>query len=269
MRNIFNRMDSRLLTFAGLEFFFWAMCSAYYPYLVVFLSGRGYSNTVIGTIIAVNSIILVLAQPFWGMVSDWQQSIKKVFIVLLVLSAGIMLSLPLYKSVLLTGIVLAILTFFESSMPPLLDCWVIQGLRNEQNIHYGAIRLWGSIGFAIMVYVFGIIIDKASVNIILPFYAIFAVINILICLRINSDQVAKPISLAHLKIGRLLKNYHYIVFIIFASVLFIPHKGIFSFLPKHIEALGGNRGQLGDGLFYDGFGRSTDIFIITFSHEKV
>jgi PPP family 3-phenylpropionic acid transporter len=245
MRNIVKQLNPKLLHFASLEFFFWIMCAAYYPFVVVYLSSKGYNNTTIGMIMAVNSFVLVFAQPFWGMVSDWLQSVKKVFIILLTVSACIYLSVPLYNSAFIIGIVLAVLTFFESSMAPLLDSWVVQGTKSEESISYGSVRLWGSIGFAIMVYIFGKMTNIFSINILFPSYAIFAVLTILICIKIKTDKPVVSVSFAHLKVGKLFKNYYYIVFLIFATVLFIPHRSAFIFMPKLIEELGGSKVELG------------------------
>jgi len=231
-----------------LEFFFWATFAAYYPYLMVFLDSKGLSNYQIGTIFATNSFIILLAQPLWGMVSDRIQSIKKIFIILLSITIILIGSLPFYNGAIPLGIILAIITFFESALVPLLDSWVIMGIRNNTNISYGNIRLWGSIGFALMVYIFGKFIAIKGVWILSLCFASFGILTILICLRITVNNPPSTSIVKNLKIIKLLKNYDYISFLLFAIVIFLPHKAAFIFLPRLIESIGGNTVLLGSSL---------------------
>lgn len=231
-----------------LEFFFWATFAAYYPYLMVILDSKGLSNLQIGTIFAINSFIILFAQPFWGMISDRIQSIKKIFIILLSITIILIGSLPFYNRAIPLGIILAIITFFESALVPLLDSWVIMGIRNNTNISYGNIRLWGSIGFALMVYIFGKFIDIKGVWILSLCFASFGILTIFICLRIKVSNPLSTSIVKNLKISKLLKNYDYISFLLFAIVIFLPHKAAFLFLPRLIESIGGNTVLLGSSL---------------------
>ncbi len=240
-----KEMNRIMLRFSGLEFLFWATCSAYYSFSIVYLNDRGFSTTAIGTIVAVNSFIIIFAQPFWGMVSDWLQSVKKVFIFCLGVSALMLLFVPLLHWVVWVGIFLALITFFESAMVPLLDSWVISGIKNDRNIAYGSIRLWGSIGFAVIAFLLGKVIDKTSVSIIFPAYSIMALLTILIASRIKIDKPVHVVPLRDLKVGKLLKNYAYVTYLLFAIILFIPHRASFIFLPLLMESVGGSREQFG------------------------
>ncbi len=242
--NILSKVNIRYVRFSSLEFFFWSGFAAYYPFLVVFLNSKGFSNTTIGTIIAVNSFIVVLAQPFWGMVSDWLQSVRKVFILCLSTAAILLQSLPMIESALLIGIILAVVTFFESPLNPLLDNWVVQGIRSEKNISYGQVRLWGSFGFSVLVYIYGWIIDKYSINIMFIIFGIVGFLTILVSRTVQVDKPVLKLNLKDLQVGRLFKNFYYVTFIIFSAVLFIPHKSSFTFLPSLIESVSGSKTDL-------------------------
>ena len=72
-------INKRQLYFSFLVLLFWGTFAAYYPFGVVILQEKGFSNTVIGTIMAINSMIVVFAQPFWGMISDRMRSVKNIY----------------------------------------------------------------------------------------------------------------------------------------------------------------------------------------------
>lgn len=227
-----------------LEAAFWAAFAVYYPFLTYFLKTRGYSNTIIGTITAVNSFIVIFAQPLWGVISDKLQSIRRVFIVCICATAIFMQPLPLVQTVLLTGCLLAVITFFESPLGPLLDSWVI-GIVKSEGVFYGHVRFLGSLSYAIAVSIFGIIISRFGTNIIFLIFAIGAVVNMFIASRIKTEAPVASLKLKDLKIGRLFSNYHYITFLLFAIILYVPVRTYFIFLPVIIESVSGNSSHIG------------------------
>lgn len=245
MRIRIKKIHPKQLRFSMLQFLFWATFAAYYPFIVVILQNKGFDNTAIGTILSINSFIVVLAQPFWGMVSDWLQSIRKVFFICFTISIVLLQLVPFIQSALFIAILLAIVTIFESPLNPLLDSWVIQGIRTEESISYGTIRLWGSIGYAILCLILGKILDQASVNILFPALAIMGVCTIIMSTRIRVDKPVSKIPVKKLELGRLLKNYPYMTFLLFSVVIYIPHKAAASFLPNLIESVGGTSGNVG------------------------
>jgi len=91
---------------------FWAFFASY-GFLVVFLRGQGLNSIQIGTIFSVCAVIGVLANPFWGLVSDWLNSVKKVFIICTIISILLFSVLPVIDTVLLMGFLVIVLTFLE------------------------------------------------------------------------------------------------------------------------------------------------------------
>ena len=133
-KRIFDKMNPKQANLSALQFIFWATFAAYYPFTVVFLQAKGFNNTTIGTILSINSFIVIFAQPFWGMVSDRLRSVKKVFLFCMIVAALIIQFFPVISSVIGMALLLATLTMFESPLSPLMDSWVIQEIRNEQDL---------------------------------------------------------------------------------------------------------------------------------------
>ncbi|WP_420806804.1 MFS transporter [Abyssisolibacter fermentans] len=50
-------------------------------------------------------------------------------------------------------IVMCIISFFKTVLPPLLDNWTIEEIKNEKKFTYRPIRLWGFIGFTLTVFI--------------------------------------------------------------------------------------------------------------------
>ncbi len=244
IHNYSSVSKTRYFKFSALQFAFWAMLAVYYPFFVVFLKEAGYSNTNIGIITSVNSVTIVISQPFWGMISDKMRSVKKVF-VFCMLAAGLsMLPLPFINSFLLMCICFAVITFFESPGSPLLDSWIVSASRNE-SFGYGHVRLWGSIGYAVFVWIFGMLFEVIDVSLMFPIFLVMALVTVFLTRFIKSDKPVNTVNIKDIKVGRLFKNFKYISFLIFALFLFIPNKAAYTYLPNLIESVGGSREQLG------------------------
>lgn len=241
-------MKNKRLQLSALQFFYWATVAAYYPFLVVFLDSKGLDDVQIGTILGINSLVLVFAQPFWGMVSDITRGIKKVCVTLLIISVVLIGLLPLFNGFLTLLIILAIITFFESSMAPLLDSWVIMGIRDMPNISYGNIRLWGSTGFSILVFIYGYLLKSNPVYILNIFYAIAGIVTIGICFTVTTDSKLDRGPKKKVRITKLLTNVEYMVFLVFCLMIFIPHRASFIYLTRLVEHVGGDKGYLGAAL---------------------
>lgn len=248
MRNtkkIYNKINPKQLNLSVLEFMFWATFAAYYPFTVIFLQDKGLSNTAIGTILSINSFIVIFAQPFWGMISDRIRSVKKVFLLCLITSTIVIQFFPVIPSAIGMGILLAALAIFEAPLGALMDSLVIQQIRNEPDLSYGSIRLWGSLGYAVFAYLFGLVVDKAPMHYNFIIFAVMATITILITRKIKDKGSASSISFKQMRISQLLKNYSYISFLLFSIVIYIPHRASFSFLPNLLALVGASPGTQG------------------------
>lgn len=248
MRNtkkIYNKINPKQLNLSVLEFMFWATFAAYYPFTVIFLQDKGLSNTAIGTILSINSFIVIFAQPFWGMISDRIRSVKKVFLLCLITSIIVIQFFPVIPSAIGMGILLAALAIFEAPLGALMDSLVIQQIRNEPDLSYGSIRLWGSLGYAVFAYLFGLVVDKAPMHYNFIIFAVMATITILITRKIKDKGSASSISFKEMRISQLLKNYSYISFLLFSIVIYIPHRASFSFLPNLLALVGASPGTQG------------------------
>jgi PPP family 3-phenylpropionic acid transporter len=205
------------------------------------------SNTMIGFILMLNSFASLIAQPLWGMVSDKIRSVKKVFLLCISVSTIIILTLPIYNNVGVLAVILPLLMFFFSPMSPLLDSWTIQGIKNDAGKSYGSVRLWGSVGFSIMVVFIGKLVNNISINSIFVVFGIMSCITIIICYNFSTpksgdsgaDRV-KSLSFKELNIGRLFKNYYYVTFLVLSFFLFMTLSSVNSFLPKLMQQVGGN-----------------------------
>lgn len=244
-----NQILHRISGYPALQFFSWAALSCFNPYLAVILTDRGLDNTHIGLIFTCNAMVAVIAQPVWGMISDRIRSIKKVYIFCLLAGGAIALLVPLAHSMTALIIIFPLFMFFISPIPPLLDNWTYQGVKNQTGSSYGLTRLWGSIGFAVLITLTGRLISMTNIDATSYAFVLLVLLSIAICLKLPPTPLEKSLSVLrpHEKSGAglLLRNYHYVSFVIILGLLYIAVQPMFGFLAKLMFSVGGTKEMYG------------------------
>lgn len=120
------------------------------PYLSLLLIHDGLKSSQIGQIMAVGTLIALLAQPVWGYLVD-RFRITRVTLALSTLVPGLLAILYNSHWLLLLALTSVLSNLFSIPQAPIADSFAISIARSAQ-ISYGSIRLFGSLGFAIGSY---------------------------------------------------------------------------------------------------------------------
>ena len=237
-------MNKRLKLSAHQMFFF--MSTVAFSFNVILMQSKGFSNTTIGIILAINAIVSIVMQPVWGFVCDWIQSVRKVFVFCTILTCISYCSLAFFSSVTAFTIIFPISTIFSCVLITLVNAACLVGIE-QTNITFGSVRIWGSIGYAGMSFLIGHLLRlNYSINIIFPVYAIFAVASITLSFFIEDTAPrAKASSFKDMNLGVLFKNYHFITCMACICICYIPISATFSYAVNVFEALGGSKGIAG------------------------
>ena len=262
--------------FSVLQFVFWAAVACYNPYIVIFLMNKNIGISEIGFILTLSALSGVLSQPVWGLISDRIKSVKKVFILCLLVTALFIVILSFMNHAVIIAVLLVVITFFFAPLIPLLDSWTVRIALEDGKRSYGSIRLWGSIGFAVLVIIMGRLVSGSSASLAFIGYGVITCFTVLVSLAVKDvsvDRTAKESGGAEkegeikgARISKLLKNYNYVVFLVFSFFLYISVLSIVSFLPKLMDYVGGNAGLYGIAMAVSA---SSEIPILYFSSRLI
>ncbi|MGP4041729.1 MFS transporter [Gracilibacillus sp. D59] len=207
------------------------------PFLPLFLSFRGFSSVEIGTILGIAPMVSIVAQPFFGYISDKYKTIKGLLLFLYFAVIAISFSIFFSTSFLIVFISFVAFHFVMSPAGPLLDSMAIKSLGSKKRDQYGKIRLWGSIGFAFTAVVSGPILGFIGIrNIYILFWIlILLLISLTIFLKDNNHS-ADPVSLQGVK--EVLTNKGFLLFLFLCFLVMIPHRMNDTMLVLHLEDLG-------------------------------
>jgi len=241
-----------------MEILFWAFEGFNLPFVGAYLVSRGLSNTSIGIIASINALMAILAPPLWGFVSDRVRSVRKVFIICMIGGMAAIWLIPLSSLfpqtatfIPLLVVLYALFWCFDNPLQSLMDSWLMQTIKPVPTIQYSNVRLWGSVGYAIVVSIAGAFYSRFSVQWMFLFYTVMAAIALIYALFLRSgsfqQKEVEHAATPHEKASPLLliKNYRYVIFVLFVTLLYIPSSIFFTFQLQHFRHLGGNAGSLG------------------------
>jgi PPP family 3-phenylpropionic acid transporter len=234
------------LMFSLIYILFMSARAIFSPFITVFLREKGMTIQRIGLIMAVNSAMIIMAQPFWGFMSDKLQSVKKVLLICLVSQAVIVLLFIHSHGFLIIALCFCVYTFFSSSEGTLLDIWSLDVMKQVDKSALGQVKFWGCLGFAVSSIFMGNYIDKNSTTEIIPFFSavLLGTAMIVFFVRTGNERPVSSRPKLH-DLSQILCDRQFILYLIFAVIMQFPHRAAYTFYPTRLESLGGSKAMVG------------------------
>jgi PPP family 3-phenylpropionic acid transporter len=146
----------------GIYFAYFAFVGAFAPYFGLYLQSIGQAAWQIGLLLSLMQLMRIAAPHLWASLADrrgWRARL---------LQATLAAAIAAYAGVFFTAefgglfVVLAGFAFFSSATMPLVEAITLGALRGRIE-RYGAIRLWGSVGFIAAVLGVGWALDRIAI----------------------------------------------------------------------------------------------------------
>lgn len=147
------------------------------PYLVLYLTGRGLSPTEAGLVLGTMAAAGVVAGPLWGVVADRFVGTVGALRASCLLAAGASVLL-LAAGDALPAVIGSAVVLAAARAPgdALSDSLTVEVLADSAAALYGHVRLWASIGFAVAVGGWGLVLARTSVNLVLLAYPLMILV---------------------------------------------------------------------------------------------
>ena len=252
LRNRFAGVPKIYWTLSSVSFlFYFAVATG--SYLTVFLQKSGFSPLQVGAINSVNFAVSICATPFWGIMADKVQSNRKIIIYCMAIASLLWTLVPVTSRIPLgpiymMNLLIPVCSFFRMPAQSLMDAFFVQTCAKE-GVGYGGVRLWGSISFAIMSISLSAILPWTGVEVSFYMYGVAFIPLLIILSRIkdtaNGDTARKSIPFREMQFDRLLKEYYFITYMVFAVFMHMPVNTSMTFLPYLVDMVGGDTAQFG------------------------
>ncbi|CAH0347149.1 MULTISPECIES: MFS transporter [unclassified Bacillus (in: firmicutes)] len=234
-----------LLNLQGYYLFSFFALGSLTPLLSVYLSEveklNGYQ---IGTIMSVGPVIMIVFQPLWGMFCDWTGKPTKILSITTLLAGVFALGYLFFDQYYLILGVAVLFGIFQSAMIPVSDSISLQ-YTSKVKANYGNIRLFGSLGFGIAVFIMGRL-SETDLGPTVIFYATFIALTIgsLLALRLPKENESAKLKITH-GIKELFRIKRFLIFLAVTFLIFGPNLANNVYYGLFVEARGGTYTGIG------------------------
>ena len=148
---------------AGFYFTYFAFVAAYSSYWSLYLQSLGFAAAQIGTLMAMQQVTRIFAPTFWGAASD--RIGRPDWVIRFTTLAAVLVFCAVFFAHSFVGlfVVMSTVGFFWSGPLPLVEASTLQRLGGS-TAQYGRVRLWGSIGFIVVVSGVGAMLDLVAIS---------------------------------------------------------------------------------------------------------
>lgn len=224
-------------------FFYFASLGALIPYWNLYLKNQGYSASETGVIMAILLATKIISPNIWGWIAD--RSGKRMRIVRI----GCLLAAISYSGILIDQsfawlvVVMLVFSFFWNAALPQFEASTLNHLGDRPD-DYSSIRLWGSIGFIILVISLGYLFSYISVN-YLP--AIVSVLLLIIWLSslVTPEDAAGHLHLDHEPLKAVLRKPMVIPLLLISFCMQASHGPYYALFSRYIESYGYGTSSIG------------------------
>ncbi|OZB95414.1 MFS transporter [Paenibacillus sp. XY044] len=223
-----------------------AILTSFFP---LYFQNIGLSKVEIGMIMAGGPFISIFANPFWGYWSDRLQNVKRILIFLLtgnLLATIVVFQLREYAVIFAF---MLIFFFFNSPTFSQSNSLILNAIENTK-YKFGAFRLWGSLGWAIIAALAGPVLSWMGLVNLWILYGIMMLISLAFTIGLPQGRVTsspKTERQSYWKV--MLSSKLFFVFVILGILISVPNSINQTFVTLYISNLGGSNELIGWSVF--------------------
>jgi len=240
-------------------FFYFAVLGVLAPYWGLYLKSLGFGAQQIGVLMAIPLATKIVAPNVWGWLADVLPSGRSLVPTAAALSLAAFLGLFAAVEFLWIAAAMAGFSFFWNATLPSMEATTLNFL-GERWDRYGVIRLWGSVGFIVLVSSMGWIVDVRGPAAVLPAISIMlAGMWIAVAVIRPGVAPAKPAAVAE-PAGHPLRQGHVLGLLLACLLMQASHAPFYAFFTLYLEHHGYSKSLIG-GLWALGVAAEIVIFL--------
>jgi PPP family 3-phenylpropionic acid transporter len=219
-----------------------ALILSFFPTYFVFM---GFSKTQIGLIYSIGPTTGILSNLFWGYASDKYQTMKKIIAAVLLGQLCFALILFQLNTFVLIFIAMIFFYFFQTPLNSLNDSQLLLH-STKQGASYASYRVWGSIGFAISAFIFGILLQSEKGHpTLIAFLTIGTVLFSFLLSLLLKDSRTSMKKIEFSGMIQIIMSRKLVIFLLLILVLAIAHRTNDAFLSIYLHELGASQALIG------------------------
>jgi PPP family 3-phenylpropionic acid transporter len=221
---------------SGFYFFYFAFVGAMAPYWGLYLRSLEFNAWQIGVLMSLLQVMRIFAPNVWGHIAD--HTGKRVAIVQVAALVCLLAFIGVFWTTSFWSLflVMSLISFFWSASLPLVEATTLSHLKDRTE-RYGRIRLWGSVGFILVVVGLGAALDHFPVTLVL--WVVFGLlIGIVLTTRVMPEAEMVRHDHDHIPLGRVMRRPEVAALIAAAMLMAAAHGPYYTFFTIHLVEAG-------------------------------
>jgi len=224
-----------------LHVLYFAAGSGFAAFRNAYLEEIGLSGVEIGAVGFLVPVVGIVAQPVWGLVSDWGNLEKEVLLVGVVVTG---LTASVYPAVARTGLVVlagasAVISAFRAPVRPVANALVL-----STGLDYGTVRAFGSLAFGGAVLALGVLVSRVGTEVVFYVYAGGMALVALLLTRVPV-AASPPATGIGREVRRLVRNRAFLALLCTAFLVGTLLSTAGSYFAIYMRAIGAGDGLTG------------------------
>jgi PPP family 3-phenylpropionic acid transporter len=227
---------------SGFYFFYFAFVGAMSPFWGLYLQSLAFNAFQIGVLMSLLQVMRIFAPNIWGHIAD--RSGRRTAIVQIAALGSVIVFTGVFAG---DGFwwlffVMAALSFFWSASLPLVEAMTLSHL-GERSDTYGRIRLWGSVGFILMVVGLGYAFDHIAIK-WLPWAVLVVMLGILAFARVIPEAEVLQHG-GHESVWDVMKRPEVASFLAACLLMAVTHGPYYTFYSIYLVDHGYDKSTIG------------------------
>lgn len=228
---------------SGFYFFYFAFVGVMAPYWGLYLRSLAFDAWQIGVLMSLLQVMRIFAPNVWGHIAD--RTGRRVAIVQLAAFVCLIAFMGVFWATRFWPLflVMSLISFFWSASLPLVEATTLSHLR-ERTEQYGRIRLWGSVGFILVVVGLGAALDHVPIRLVL-WVVLALLLGIMFTARLIPEAEMSYQGHVHIPLGQVLRQPRVWALIVAGLLMTAAHGPYYTFFTIHLVEMGYSKGLTG------------------------
>jgi PPP family 3-phenylpropionic acid transporter len=232
--------------FGSFFFLYFAYVGLVSPYASLFFLDRGFSVIEIAVLMSMLQITRIVGPFSWGWLSDYLSDRIRIIQLCACLAAVIFFSIFFLQSYIAFFIWMFVLHTILSSLMPLGESATVHALFKDNSFdkRYGRLRLWGSIGFIVMVLFAGELFQRKGIELYPIVGAVILTFLALVTFRLHEPKMERR-KMVKGELLMVLFNPDVRWFLLSGFFMIFAHAALYVFYSLYLADLGYDKFQIG------------------------
>jgi PPP family 3-phenylpropionic acid transporter len=231
------------LNFALFFFAYYGYVGVFSPYASLYFADRGLSATQIGILMSLMQVMRIFGPNVWGWVAD--QSRRRVLVLRLTSVAAALTFCGMFvgQTFVFFFALMVTVNLFTSAQGPISEALMLSSMRGDLT-HYGRVRLWGSVGFIVLVTLSGYALDWQGIE-LMPWIALLMLVMVTSVTFSLHEEPATQHAQQPNSVRELLSRKSVLSFFVSTFLMIAAHSSLYVYYSLYLSDMGYSKSVIG------------------------